>query len=74
MSDTSANLIIFGVLFTIIGVMGTFVDTLLAGALPPAMLSTLSSVKAYIFEPMLVIGVILLIIGIVLYMRRPAEI
>jgi uncharacterized membrane protein (DUF106 family) len=74
MSDTSTNLIIFGVLLTIIGFMGTFSDTLMAGALPQAMLPTLSSVKTWIFEPILIIGVILLIIGIILYTRRPAEI
>jgi len=74
MSDTSTNLIIFGVLLTIIGFIGTFADTLMAGALPQAMLPTLSSVKVWIFEPMLIIGVILLVIGIILYTRRPAAI
>lgn len=74
MSDNSTNLIIFGVLFTIIGFIGTFADTLMAGAVPGAMLPTLSSVKVWIFEPMLIIGVILLVTGIILYARRPAEI
>lgn len=74
MSNTSSNLIISGVLLTIIGFMGAFADSIMAGVLPPAMLSTLSSIKVYIFEPMLVIGIILLVIGIILYTRRPTEI
>jgi hypothetical protein len=74
MSNTSSNLIIFGVLLTIIGFIGTFADTLLAGAVPRAMLPTLSSIKVYVFEPMLVIGIILLVIGIILYSRRPERI
>ena len=74
MSNTSSNLIISGVLLTIIGFMRAFADSIMAGALPRAMLSTLSSIKVYIFEPMLVIGIILLVIGIILYTRRPTEI
>jgi len=54
--------------------MRAFADSIMAGALPRAMLSTLSSIKVYIFEPMLVIGIILLVIGIILYTRRPTEI
>lgn len=54
--------------------MGTFSDTILAGAIPPAMLPTLSSIKLYVFGPLLVIGIILLVIGIILYSRRPAGI
>jgi hypothetical protein len=74
MSNTSSTLILSGVLLAIIGFMGTFFDTLVAGALPPVMNPTLSSVKVYIFEPMLVFGVVLLVIGIILYVRRPAAI
>ena len=74
MSNTSLNLILSGVLLAIIGFMGTFSDTLLAGAIPPAMLPTLSSIKLYVFGPLLVIGIIILVIGIILYSRRPAGI
>ena len=74
MVNTSSSLIISGVLLTLIGFMGTFLDSIIAGALPQAMLSTLSSIKVYVFEPMLVIGVILLVIGLVLYFMRPAKI
>lgn len=73
MSNTSANLIIFGVLLTLIGVMGTFSDSLLAGAIPAGTLPALSSVKVYVFEPILGIGVILLVIGIFLQVRKPGE-
>jgi len=54
--------------------MGTFSDTLMAGALPQVMLPTLAAIKAYVFGPLLVIGVILLVIGIIFYVRRPAGI
>jgi len=74
MSNISPTLIICGVLLTIIGFMGTFADTLMAGALPAAWLSTISSIKLYVFEPMLVIGIILLVIGIIFYFMRPEEI
>lgn len=74
MVNTSSSLIISGVLLTLIGFMGTFLDSIIAGALPQAMLSTLSSIKVYVFEPILVIGVILLVIGLVLYFMRPAKI
>lgn len=74
MSNISSTLVISGVLLTIIGVMGIFSDTLMAGALPPVMLPTLAAIKTYVFGPMLVIGVILLVIGIIFYVRRPAGI
>jgi hypothetical protein len=74
MVNTSSSLIISGVLLTLIGFMGTFLDSIIAGAMPQAMLATLSSIKVYIFEPMLVIGVVLLVIGLVLYFKRPATI
>lgn len=72
MPDTSSGLIIFGVLFTIIGLIGTVIGALLAGAIPLAMLSTISTLTTYIFEPMLIIGIIVLIIGVALYFRKPA--
>ncbi len=71
MANASQNLIISGVLLAIIGFIGTFSDTLMAGAVPPSVLPMLSSIKVFVFEPLLVIGVILLVIGIITYPRGP---